>query len=319
MSYILDPHKGICFSSEKHKHSSLVYSDGLDQFDWQLVLPHIDTPDSTSPTDEGVADQPKKKGKDARRERKEMKKQKKAAQLAAVAHAKSSRAVGSSSSSSGASEFNPYVTKKRIMDLHMHLSRATEGDENTKLFKFGSVDIYKADVNYLLPGEWLNDNNISFVYEMILTYFLKEQSFGFHIQLLFPALIQLFLHYPVEEDLQGILPMKELAKSKLVFLPFNFIDSDDYVDLEDANNGDHWALCVLSIPERKLFVYDSMGFDGDDEDDRLLHKLAQRLQKALFRPKEKIVILKMKCDQQQNFDDCGVQPDDGPVEDIRNR
>lgn len=302
MLYVLNPYKGLCFSPEKHPERSLVHSDGLDQFDWELVLPEVEI---SPPPTEAAEDLPKKKGKEARKERKEMKKHRKTSPIAAVAHAKLARAGLTSSSSSDVEDFNPYVAKKRLTSLHFQISKTVLGDGDTKLFKFELVDIYKSDVDYLLPEEWLNDNNISFVYEMLITYFLKPHDFGFHIHLFFPALTQLFLHYPIEEDLQGMLPMKDLAKLKVVFLPFNFIDSDDYVDLEDANNGDHWALCVLSIPERKLYVYDSMAFEGEN-DDALLHKLSLRLQKTLFKPNEKITMLKMKCDQQQNFDDCGV-------------
>ncbi|KAF7999022.1 hypothetical protein HF325_006554, partial [Metschnikowia pulcherrima] len=94
---------------------------------------------------------------------------------------------------------------------------SAKGEGDTKLFKCGLVDIYKLDVLYLLPEEWLNDNNISFMYEMIVTHFLKEHDFGFHIQLLFPAITQLILHLPIEEVLQSILPMKDLAKLRQNF------------------------------------------------------------------------------------------------------
>ncbi|OBA19173.1 cysteine proteinase [Metschnikowia bicuspidata var. bicuspidata NRRL YB-4993] len=304
MLYVLNPYKGLCFSPEAHKEQQPVHSDGLDQFDWSSVLPEIEIEISPSPPDEGTG-QPRKKGKEARKERKEAKIQRKALHIAHVAHDKLARAGLTSSSSSDMEDFNPYLAKKRITDLYSQITRTTKGEEDTMLFQFGLVDLYKSDVSYLMPGQWLNDNNISLVYEMIIKYFLKGEDFGFHIHLIFPALTQLFLHFPVEEDLQGILPMKDLAKLKMVFFPFNFIDTDDYVDLEDVNNGDHWALCVLSIPARKLFVYDSMGFDGEN-DDKLLRKLASRLQKALFKPNEKITIVNKQCDQQENFDDCGV-------------
>ena len=300
MLYVLNPYKGLCLSSEKCPKMGPIYSDGLDQFDWLLALPEVEI---TTPSAELAVELPKKKGKEVRKERKELRKLRKASQLAAVSHAKSSR-DGNILSPPSDEEFNPYVVKKRIKDLHLQIIRSAKGEGDTKLFKCGLVDIYKLDVLYLLPEEWLNDNNISFMYEMIVTHFLKEHDFGFHIQLLFPAITQLILHFPIEEDLQSILPMKDLAKLRVIFLPFNFIDENDYADLENANNGDHWALCVLSMVEKKLFVYDSMAMDG--EDDALLHKLAQRLQKTLFKPNEKITIVKMKCDQQQNFDDCGV-------------
>ena len=35
------------------------------------------------------------------------------------------------------------------------------------------------------------------------------------------------------------------------------------VDLEDANNGDHWSLGVLSLLDNTLYVYDSMQMNDD--------------------------------------------------------
>ncbi|KAM9889185.1 hypothetical protein OXX79_012327, partial [Metschnikowia pulcherrima] len=227
MSYVLNPYKGLCLSSEKRPKMGPIYSDGLDQFDWSSALPEVEI---TTTSAESAVELPKKKGKEARKERKESRKLRKASQLAAVTHAKSSR-DGNLQSPPSDEEFNPYVAKKRIKDLHSQIIRSAKGEGDTKLFKYGSVDIYKSDVSYLLPEEWLNDNNISFMYEMIVTHFLKEHDFGFHIQLLFPAITQLILHFPIEEDLQSILPMKDLVKSRVIFLPFNFIDENDYADL----------------------------------------------------------------------------------------
>lgn len=200
-------------------------------------------------------------------------------------------------------EPNPYMAKLQIKKLHRLICAGDNSD--SKLFDFGLIAFYKSDADYIVPGEWLNDNNISFVYEMLSTYFIKQHNFGHQVYLLFPALVQLFLHYPVVKEIASILPMKELSKLKFVFIPFNFITESD-VDLESANNGDHWALCLLNNAERKLLVYDSMSDDEDTEDDALLHKLASRLKSVLFKPSDSISIIKMKCGQQDNFDDCGV-------------
>jgi sentrin-specific protease 8 len=105
-----------------------------------------------------------------------------------------------------------------------------------------------------------------------------------------------------------VLPIDELKKLKFIFIPINFIDDYDSIDLEQVNQGDHWALAVLSIMESKLYIYDSMFIDEDSESDKkLLHQLTQRLIscKTIINTK-KIEVVRMKCDQQDNFDDCGV-------------
>lgn len=281
--YVLDEHKGVLFAPSKAQLPQIIHLAGLDLLPWDSVLDEI----------EPLQDQPETDRKPTRKEKKEQRKRRAANAL----HHVSSKLGG------GLDEPNPYVAKQRLMRLHQEMARS--GKDDVKLFQFGLVAVYRLDVDHLVPEEWLNDNNISLVYEVLHTYFLKDTRFGNHVYLMFPALVQLLVHFPAEDDLHSMLPMKELAQLKLVFLPFNFIDDDDYVDLEDANNGDHWALCVLSVPEKRLYLYDSMAFDGED-DEKLLRKLALRVQKALFKPGDKLQILKMKCCQQSNFDDCGV-------------
>lgn len=285
--YQLDEFKGLCFSPSKSSPHTPTVCSGLDRLNWAAVLPQHEIKVSEASVES------EKSAKPTRQERKELKRRNAAAKRAQAA-------AGLDKKVASQPEFNAYLTTQRLKALHSQIKRLAP--PNTKLAQFGLVALYPLDLDHLLPEEWLDDNNISFVYEALQTFFLKGHKFGHHIQLLFPAPVQLLLHFP-EEELAAVLP-KEVAQLKLVFLPFNYIAEDEYVDLEEANNGDHWALCVLSIPEKRLFVYDLMAFD--DEDDLLLMQLAARLQKALFKPSEKIQVVKMKCDQQDNFDDCGV-------------
>lgn len=292
MLVVLDPYKGFCYTSAKAENLLVVHSNGFDQLKWDEHLPNVKIDSKFLNVDQLEEDG--KKVKITRLERKQIKK--KAASLK-----RQLRLASNEGSVLLAEEINPYLAKQRIKKLHA----AVASGQDQKIFDFGLIAFYKSDADYIVPGEWLNDNNISFVYEALTTYFIKPHRFGYQVYLLFPALVQLFLHYPVLEEISAILPVKELSKLKFVFIPFNFIDEYDSVDLEDANNGDHWALSVLSMDERKLYVYDSMTFD-DDESDVLLRQLATRLKAALLRPKDTISVVKMKCGQQSNFDDCGV-------------
>lgn len=111
------------------------------------------------------------------------------------------------------------------------------------------------------------------------------------------------MHFP--DDVESLLPVDELKSLKLIFLPINFIDEMD-VDLEDANNGDHWSLGVLSLLDNTLYVYDSMQIDDDEISEIQLKKLVQKLQSCNTIVHGKLKLRHLKCDQQQNFDDCGV-------------
>lgn len=299
MLVVLDPYKGFSFTSEKPFKLPKSRSNGFDVLNWEEFLPSPAEYDEINSKNEEFSgsESPLKSLKFTRLERKQIKKK------AAALKRKLRLQPADDDNSIVDPDLNHYTLKQRLKKLHHTISG---NGKDCKIFDIGLVSFYRLDVDYIVPGEWLNDNNISFVYEALLTYFIKPHRFGFQVYLLFPALVQLFVHYPVVDEIRAILPLKELSKLKFVFIPFNFIDESDLVDLEDANSGDHWALCVLSIPEKKLFVYDSMTFDDEEEDDTLLLQLATRLQSALFRKNEPIKIVKMKCCQQTNFDDCGV-------------
>lgn len=308
---VLDPHKGFSFVLSHHTKSGKVHSNGFDQLNWDEHLEPLDdsvsensfsnsaTATQTSETTESEdLAGPKKL---SRKLKKELKQQKKAtARKLRLAKKGISEAVRDS-------EFNEYTAKQEIKKLHGLILKKTKNappGDDSKVFHYESVAYYKSDVDHLVPGEWLNDNNIALVYELLTNLYLKQTPFGHEILLLYPSLIQLFLHYPIIEEIPSILPQKELKKAKFLFIPFNFVEEN--IDLEDANNGDHWALCVLSIMEKKLYVFDSMSSEDDHEGDKLLAQLATRLRAAIYKPNDTLSIMQMPCDQQDNFDDCGV-------------
>lgn len=290
MLLVLDPHRGFCWAKESPEKLK-VESNGFDRLNWEEWIGEL--ANNAALETESDKEEVKKVSKiESKKEARRARKEQRIARL-------QKQSTPSVSSESSHVEFNPYSANQQIKKLH---SAMAKGLGDVQILQFGSVALYTSDLDHLVPGEWLNDNNISLVYELLTSYFLKSHAFGHQVQLLYPSLVQLFLHYPIVSELLAILP-KELTKLKFVFLPFNFIDMDG-VDMEDANNGDHWALCILSQMEKKLYVFDSM--TSDDDDDLLLDQLAQRLKAALFKPSDVLKIQKMSCDQQDNFDDCGV-------------
>lgn len=202
-----------------------------------------------------------------------------------------------------------YTYNKLIQLLEKEHPKEKGRSADQKFLQFHSVALYKSDLTHLLPDEWLCDNNIAFMFEVISNSFLLCLDFPHEISLLNPSLVQLFLHMPYDPDepgtLESMLPVKELARLKFLFLPMNYIDDFQSINMEEANNGDHWFLSVLSLLDNRLYIYDSMS--SEDDDDSLLVELAKRLQtcKSIVRS-GKIDVIKVKCQQQDNFDDCGI-------------
>ncbi|KAI5952427.1 hypothetical protein KGF54_003294 [Candida jiufengensis] len=218
-------------------------------------------------------------------------------------------------------DFKPYLVKQELKNLFnsiiLQKKQQLENNSNKKIsptedfpiLKYNSVSIYKSDLKNYLPNEWLNDGNLSLIFEFLNELFIKSQiQLSHEIQLIFPSIVQLIQHFP-SNDIENLLPIAELTKSKFIFLPINLIDDDDQQqqDLEVENNGDHWILGILSLIDYKLFIYDSMTLDDDMKTDLKLHKFCKKLESCSLIPsKQKIKLQYLKCDQQKNFDDCGI-------------
>lgn len=310
---VLDPHRGFSFVPNQHTKQEKVHSNGFDRLCWDEHLdPQEDDASESSAAATSVSESSTQasdvtESEDVLSPRKLTWKMKKELKLQKKASARKLRLAKKGLTEAFIdTDFNEYTARQQIKKLHDRILKKNVLPDPTdfKVFHYESVAFYKSDVDHLVPGEWLNDNNIALVYELLTHTFLKLIPFGHEILLLYPSLVQLFLHYPVIEEVLAILPQKELAKLKFLFIPFNFVDSS--IDLEDANNGDHWALCVLSIMEKRLYVFDSMSSEDDHDGEKLLAQLAKRLQAAIFKPHDTLSVLKMPCDQQDNFDDCGV-------------
>lgn len=162
----------------------------------------------------------------------------------------------------------------------------------SKILHYHSIAFFKEDLELLLPGNWLNDNNIAFIYEWLTHNHLAPRT-----SLVFPSIVQLLVHFPVLDDIASLIPTKN---TDYVFLPLNDIEDFQETDLEAVNTGEHWLLCVYSYRSSRLYVYDS----ADDTNDQLLEALAKRIE--IGTRTRKVEIAKMVCDQQPNEDDCGV-------------
>lgn len=302
-SVIYDEHKGYCVTNEpinKVNENEGIINNGLQTLPWDLYLPE-ETDDLLLASDNTSTSTPKPLTKQEKREAKQLKK------INASRRRKLKREQElDNKGESKFPDFKPYLAKQELKALFSSIVKRTcqNSKADAKILQYHSIALYKSDLEHILPGEWLNDNNISLIYELIIQIFIKHgRKFSNQIQLLFPSLIQLLMHFP--DDVESLLPVDELKSLKLIFLPINFIDEMD-VDLEDANNGDHWSLGVLSLLDNTLYVYDSMQIDDDEISEIQLKKLVQKLQSCNTIVHGKLKVRHLKCDQQQNFDDCGV-------------
>ncbi|CCE78083.1 Piso0_000696 [Millerozyma farinosa CBS 7064] len=314
---VLDEFKGYCLSNEREvqkdsKSQETVLSDGIFELPWDAYLDFDSDKECVDPRSSSAGNGAQNDGKKKmnKREKREYRLQRK---IRASMNKKARREQESSRTSSEpiTIDDNPYALQQKISNVHKKiLDHANAGKEKeVKLFQYYSISAYKSDLSYIMPDEWISDNNISLIFEMINQVFLKNPDikFGKQITLLCPSVVQLFLHFPIDEKFESILPTKELEESKLVFMPVNYMDDTDIYDLEQVNNGDHWVLCLLNLMDNCLYVYNSMRED-DDEDQKTLVELINRLQKckSIVGGKQKIKIIHMNCDQQTNSNDCGV-------------
>lgn len=208
--------------------------------------------------------------------------------------AKTTKAVkGQADASPGAGDKHNRFTIKRTYSQIVGNSKATD-----KLFSFRTMPVYREDIDYILPGEWLNDLDISIMYEL-LGDLLEHHGLKEPLQLIYPLVVHLLMYLPM--DPHDLLP-KEVVDAQFLFLPVNVLDEEA---VQDDYDGDHWALTLFSVLENKLYVYDLM---ADDDGAATFTNLAKKLQsvKLIVRLHKPISVEMIACDQQKNFDDCGV-------------
>lgn len=283
----------------------LVKSVGFEQLPWDDVFLESGEDDA----DNEVEDPMKKLTKSERKEKRLQKKVNAARRRKLQREQENAGDSNAGDSAGDGSSYAITTNLKRVYNKILTLSGESRSHD-CKLFQYHSTAVYRSDLDLLWPEEWLNDNNISLMFELIYQNFLKPKldlhKFNHQVQLLNPSLVQLFLHFP-PDNIEAILPLDDLKNLKFIFLPINFIDNDN-IDFEDVNNGDHWSLALFSVLENRLYVYDSMNIDDDDAEKEWLGELTTRLSscKSIVKGNKKIDVVKMLCDQQDNFDDCGV-------------
>ncbi|GMM36065.1 hypothetical protein DASC09_033900 [Saccharomycopsis crataegensis] len=207
-------------------------------------------------------------------------------------------------------------TKEKLHYLKS-LQLTISNTKNPRVLEYHDITIRKEDIFCLGHDEWLNDNNLSYIYERLekvpLHEYIHEQNSQLlntklakrwknSIVLLKPSLAFLLLKFPDPTALQGILPPLEL--SSFLFVPIN--DNDD---VEAAEGGSHWSLVVVSLLEGVAYFYDTLAEDEDEGNYEESMALVTNLNfylEAVGGGHKKVVGKVVKTPLQINGSDCGV-------------
>jgi sentrin-specific protease 8 len=113
-------------------------------------------------------------------------------------------------------------------------------DETKKiLLTYYSSTLRQYDLNFLAPGQWLNDQLINFVMEHLSHKYLQSEPLASQVKLVDPAVVSSFNYCQNDkEDLDDIFKPLGLHKAtKLVILPIN-----DNTNPNLPSGGSHWTL-----------------------------------------------------------------------------
>lgn len=174
--------------------------------------------------------------------------------------------------------------------LHHTLQKQLYNKPGDVVLEFYDVTVYKEDIDNLQPGYWLNDNNISFVYEYLERLEIMRAGFQSQIFLLRPSMAFL-LGQGNPLEVAEFLP--DFKHASFIFLPINDNNNVEIV------SGNHWSLLVVSVEDGKAIYYDTVGECNIAAARNVADKLGVVLN-------QKLNFLVAPTPQQSNGSDCGV-------------
>lgn len=184
-----------------------------------------------------------------------------------------------------------------VLHKYQHFYQILAGLSPDKIvLQYYDSSVYKEDIDNLEVGEWLNDNNISFIYEYLNHTVMAEilRKSPNIIQLVKPSIAYLLLH---TQDIEAMAVEMQpgLRNAQFLFLPIN-----DNPDVSAVEGGTHWSLMVISIVDHKALYYDSM-YNG------LVTSAATQMRKQMSRLlRVDLDLISVITPQQVNGSDCGV-------------
>ncbi|KAG5360849.1 NEDD8-specific protease 2 [Yarrowia sp. B02] len=176
------------------------------------------------------------------------------------------------------------------LKLHNTLQQQLYNKPGDVVLEFYDVTVYKEDIDNLQPGYWLNDNNISFVYEYLERLEIQRAGFQSQIFLLRPSMAFL-LGQGDPREVAEFLP--DFKHASFIFLPINDNNNVEIV------SGNHWSLLVVSVEDGKAIYYDTVGECNISAARNVADKLGVVLN-------QKLNFLVAPTPQQSNGSDCGV-------------
>ncbi|KAG5684291.1 hypothetical protein PVAND_013527 [Polypedilum vanderplanki] len=177
-----------------------------------------------------------------------------------------------------------------------HLSRSqTRGRMNSPdrtVLIYQDIRLKVSDVETLRPGEWLNDQIISFYFQYLESHIYRHYLHD--ILLVSTQVTQLMkMTKDHHEDARSILEPLNFRLKQYLFFPLN--NNDD-----ERVGGTHWSLMVYSRSENSFYTFDSINKNINDAATKLYHVLKI----VLFCPSAQHFCFPSL--QQQNNFDCGI-------------
>ncbi|EQC28611.1 hypothetical protein SDRG_13690 [Saprolegnia diclina VS20] len=169
----------------------------------------------------------------------------------------------------------------------------SSGPSNKVLCQKFNVDITRALIQCLRPGQWLNDEIINFYFQM-----LAERDVHVSAALGIPGshFFNSFFFSKVSEDGYNFINLDLFAMDK-VFIPVNICNV-------------HWCLAVIYVTEKRIQYYDSMNGAGTECLSVLLRYLGDEHQHKKGSPFDttgwELLPSQPDTPQQGNSHDCGM-------------
>lgn len=169
-------------------------------------------------------------------------------------------------------------------------------DQDELLLSYHDSCLRLSDLELLEESGWLNDRLIGFAFEFFqFEQFANLMSGSSPVTLMDPSAVQLAKFCDID-DLASIYSGLNLPNCQLLLIPVNNNDSNT------AAGGSHWSLAVFERSSGAFHLFDSMA-DANLQD---ATKIVRKIAPLVLGSEAKWTLLKHKCPQQQNGNDCGV-------------
>ena len=165
---------------------------------------------------------------------------------------------------------------------------------NPLLFTYDDVSIYQGDLDTLKPGQWLNDQIISFSMARIEKTLHDSGTAVRFLDASLVSCLRLQLDDDDEDDTKGFVEGIGLTTSSAVVVPLTNRTSMD-------THSTHWSLLYIDLNDDLALHLDSHHNYNHGAAEMATSDIYQLLKRA-----EVPEVIDVKCPQQENGYDCGI-------------